>query len=60
MADVRADELVIRHHDDRVTRYFGVRYCLWSGGVTVYRDNAEIGRHEDVVDVQALTLAGRC
>jgi hypothetical protein len=57
MADTRADELVIRHHDDRVTRYRGVRYCLWSGGVTVYRHGAEIARHEDAVDVQALTLA---
>ena len=53
MADTPADELVIRHHDDRVTRYRDVRYCLWTGGVTVYRGGSQIARHEDVIGVQA-------
>jgi hypothetical protein len=57
MADNPADELLIRHHDDRITRYRDVRYCLWSGGVTIYRHGAEIARHTDVAGVQALTLA---
>ncbi|MBG0564652.1 hypothetical protein [Actinoplanes aureus] len=59
MADTPADELVIRHHDDRITRYRDVRYCLWAGGVTIYRDGAQIARHTDVIELQALALAAR-
>lgn len=57
MADLPADELIVRHHDDRVSRYRQVTYCLWPDGVTVYRDGREIARHEDVLDTRALKLA---
>lgn len=58
MADTRADVLEVRHHDDHVTRYERVTYCAWRDGVTVYRDGVEVARHEDVLHVQAFTLAG--
>jgi hypothetical protein len=57
MAATYADELVIVHHDDRRTRYTGVTYCLWPGGVTVYLDRVQIARHDDVLDTRALRLA---
>ncbi|MEV6301978.1 hypothetical protein AB0M02_21370 [Actinoplanes sp. NPDC051861] len=57
MAATFADELVVTHHDDRQTRYSTVTYCLWPGGVTVYRDRVQIARHEDVLDTRALRLA---
>ncbi|MFC7533059.1 hypothetical protein [Actinoplanes sp. GCM10030250] len=57
MAATYADELVVTHHDDNRTRYRSVTYCLWPGGVTVYRDRVQIARHEDVLDTRALRLA---
>ena len=47
-----ADELVVHHHDDTVTRYAGVRYWPWKDGVTVYDpDGVEIASHADVLEV---------
>jgi hypothetical protein len=57
MAATRADLLEVRHHDDRISRYEEVTYCVWVGGVTVYRDGAEIARHDDVLGALALNLA---
>ncbi|MET8149948.1 hypothetical protein ACIBSW_11640 [Actinoplanes sp. NPDC049668] len=59
MAHTPADVLEIRHHDDTVSRYEGVSYCPWRGGVTVYQDGREIARHDDVLDTRALRLAPR-
>lgn len=56
MAATAADSLEIRHHDDHVSRYEQVTYCAWAGGVTVYRNGAEIARHDDVLTTQALKL----
>ena len=56
MADLPADRLTVLHHDDTVTVYEQVTYCLWRGGVTVYTAGAEV-RHDDVVDVQAVRVA---
>ncbi|BBH69494.1 hypothetical protein ACTI_61790 [Actinoplanes sp. OR16] len=58
MAATAADILVIHHHDDHVSRYEEVTYCAWRGGITVYRDGAEVARHDDVLNTQALKLAG--
>ncbi|GIF40382.1 hypothetical protein [Actinoplanes xinjiangensis] len=57
MAATRADLLEVRHHDDRVSRYEQVTYCVWVGGVTIYRDGAEIARHDDVLGAMALKRA---
>lgn len=51
MADLPAGRLVVKHHDDRVSRYDKVTYCPWPDGVTVYRDGVEIARHDDVLTV---------
>lgn len=58
MADTRADRLVVKHHDDTETRYDNVTYCPWPDGVTVYRDGAEIARHDDVLTVWTEPLVG--
>ncbi|BAL88814.1 hypothetical protein AMIS_35940 [Actinoplanes missouriensis 431] len=59
MAATGADVLEVHHHDDSVSRYQQVEYCAWQGGVTVYRDGAEIARHDDVLGTQAVKLAER-
>ncbi len=57
MADTYADELVVVHHDDEETLYSEVTYCLWRGGVNVYRDGELIAEHDDVLETRALRLA---
>ncbi|BAL87233.1 hypothetical protein AMIS_20130 [Actinoplanes missouriensis 431] len=57
MAATFADALEVHHYDDTVTRYEHVTYCLWPGGVTVYRDGEQIARHDDVLDTRASRLA---
>jgi hypothetical protein len=49
VADLPADVLVVVHQNDDETRYTDVTYCAWDGGVTVYRDGAQIAEHGDVV-----------
>jgi hypothetical protein len=58
MAATAADILVIHHHDNYISRYEEVTYTPWRGGVTVFRDGAEVARHDDVWHAQALKRAG--
>jgi hypothetical protein len=53
MAATAVDVLEVRHHDDTVTVHEDVTYCVWRGGVTVYRAGVQLARHDDVLTTNA-------
>jgi hypothetical protein len=52
---LRADELIVVHHDDTVTRFTDVRYTLSRRGLRVVRDGGEeiLFAQHDVLTTQA-------